>query len=135
MSLMISENYGYGLGLPRAWRQRSKITNKSSLGTGRAIHMLRTKPVSWTISLFFDIFTITLRMVIFTHQDNASLPRLLLPEAENFYLLFTGLRNLLTPRSFLRSWTNSKNICPKAPRNIDGSSDAHFFCRQLLQLY
>lgn len=134
MSVMISENYGYGLGLPRAWRQRSKITNRSSLGIGKAIIVLGMKPVSWTISHFFDIFTITLRMVIFTHQDSASLPRQLLPEAKNFYLLFTGLRNLLTQRSCLRGWTNSRNICPKEPRNIDGSSDAHFFCKQPLQL-
>lgn len=92
------------------------------------------KPVSWTISHFDDIFTITLRMVIFTHQDAASLPRQLLPEAKNFYLLFTDLRNLLIQRSCLRGWTNSKNICPRAPRNTDGSSDAHFFCRQPFQL-
>lgn len=131
MSVMISENYGHGLGLPRAWRQTSKITNKSSLG---AILVLGMKIVSWTISHFDDIFTITLRMVIFTHQVAASLPRQLLPEAKNFYLIFTGLRNLLIQCSCLRGWTNSKNICPKSPRNIDGSSDAHFFCRQPLQL-
>lgn len=107
MSVMISENYGHGLGLPRAWRQMSKITNKSSLG---AVLVMGMKPVSWTISHFDDIFTITLRMVIFTHQVAASLPRQLLPEAKNFYLIFTGLRNLLIQCSCLRGWTNSKNI-------------------------
>lgn len=135
---MISENYGHGLGLPRAWRQRSKITNKRSLGAGRVILVLGMKPVSqpiYSLSHFDDILTITLRMVvIFTHQDAALLPRQLLPEAKNFYLPFIGLRNLLMQRSCLRDWTDSKNLCPKAPRNIDGSSDAHFFCRHPLQL-
>lgn len=138
MSVMISENYGCGLRLPRAWIQRSKITNKRSLGVDRAILVLGMKPVSqhiYSLSHSDDILTITLRMVvIFTHQDAASLPTQLLPEAKNFFLPFIGLRNLLMQRSCLRDWTNSRNICPKAPRNIDGSSDAHFFCRYPLQL-
>lgn len=113
----------------RAWRQRSRITNKSSAGAGTEVPVLEMMPVNRTIYAFshFDaILTITLKMVVtFPHQGTALLYSQLSPLAKHFYLPPISLRNLLVWKNCLRR-TNSSNFCPTAAESVDGSSDALF---------